>query len=43
MNFADYMTVPFITFFPYSSGFILCRFIYGCTFFILFNFVNYVF
>jgi hypothetical protein len=38
------VTVLFITFFQYSSDFILYNFIYGCMFcMLLFNFVNYVF
>jgi hypothetical protein len=44
MQFAAHMAVSFITFFQYSSGFILYRCVYGCMFFmLLFNFVNCVF
>jgi len=44
MKFAAYVVVSFITFFPLSSGSMLCHCIYGCMFYILlFKFVNYVF
>jgi len=43
MNFADYMTVSFITFFPYFFS-ISYYLIYDCMFcMFMFNFVNYVF
>ena len=32
IQFAAYMAVSFITFFSYSSGSILCHYIYGCIF-----------
>ena len=44
MEFAAFMAVSFITFFPYSSGSVLYHCIYGCMFcMLLFNFVNCVF